>query len=160
FAAASSPRPIYLLERGDVRSPRQLVAPGGVSCVQGPDANFILQDANQESQRRAALARWLSDARNALTRRSIVNRVLQYHVGQALVDPPNDFGRMGSLQSHPALLEWLTGWFIENGHSLKKLHRLLLTSSVYRQSSQGRPDYAELDSSNRYLWRMNRQRLD
>ena len=68
-------------------------------------------------------------------RRSIVNRVWQYHFGQGIVDTPNDFGRMGSLPTHPELLEWLAGWFIDNGHSLKKLHRLLVTSAVYRQSS-------------------------
>jgi hypothetical protein len=131
-----------------------------VACVQGPPATFELADANNESQRRAALARWLTDPRNGLLRRSIVNRVWQYHFGQGLVDTPNDFGRMGSLPSHPELLEWLAGWFSRQGHSLKGLHRLLVTSAVYRQSSANKPEYAKIDSANRYLWRMNRQRLD
>ncbi len=160
FSPASSPRPIYLLDRGDVRSPQQLVSPAGVACVQGPPSQFELADANNEAQRRAALAHWLSDRRNALVRRSIVNRVWQYHFGQGLVDTPNDFGRMGSPPTHPELLEWLAGWFIDNGHSLKKLHRLLVTSAVYRQSSANNAQFARLDSGNRFLWRMNRQRLD
>ena len=158
FAASPVPRPIHLLARGDVRSPQQLVAPGGVACVYGPQ--FTLADPDQESQRRAALAHWLSSRDNALVRRSIVNRVWQFHFGQGIVDTPSDFGRMGSLPTHPELLEWLAGWFIDNGHSLKKLHRLLLTSATYRQSSHARPDAARLDGSNRYLWRANRQRLD
>jgi hypothetical protein len=160
FAAPRTPRPIHLLARGDVRSPKQLVAPAGVTCVQGPPSAFSLADSNDEGQRRAALARWLTDPRNALLRRSIVNRVWQYHFGQGLVDTPNDFGRMGSPPSHPELLEWLAGWFSEHGHSLKSLHRLLVTSAAYRQSSAGKPEYAKIDSGNRYLWRMNRQRLD
>jgi hypothetical protein len=160
LAPPPGPRPIYLLARGDVRSPRQLVAPAGVACVQGPASAFTLADGNDESRRRAALARWLSDPRNALLRRSIVNRVWQYHFGQGIVDTPNDFGRMGSPPTHPELLEWLADWFIAHGHSLKKLHRLLVTSSVYRQSSASKPAYASLDAGNRYLWRMNRQRLD
>ncbi len=160
FAPPAGPRPIYLLARGDVRRPQREVAPAGVACVQGPQPSFALADPSDEGQRRAALAHWLSDPRNGLLRRSIVNRVWQYHFGQGIVDTPNDFGRMGSLPSHPELLEWLAGWFIENGHSLKKLHRLLVTSSVYRQSSRSNPQFARLDSGNRYLWRANRQRLD
>ncbi len=160
FAEPRAPRPIHLLARGDVRSPQQQIAPGGVPCVRGPQAAFALADPADEAQRRAALARWLADSRNALVRRSIVNRVWQYHFGQGIVDTPNDFGRMGSLPTHPELLEWLAGWLIDNGHSLKKLHRLLVTSAVYRQSSEANADHARLDAGNRYLWRMNRQRLD
>ena len=160
FKPPDGPRLIYLLARGDVRSPQGQVTPAGVACVQGPASQFALSLLTDEGQRRAALARWLTDPRNALLRRSIVNRVWQYHFGQGIVDTPNDFGRMGSPPSHPELLEWLAGWFIENGHSLKKLHRLLVTSSVYRQTSQSKADSVRLDSSNRYLWRANRQRLD
>jgi hypothetical protein len=160
FAGPLVPRPIYLLARGDVRNPQRLVSAAPVACVRGPEARFVLAEENQESERRAALARWLGDSRNALVRRSIVNRVWHYHFGQGIVDTPNDFGRMGSLPTHPELLEWLAGWLIEHGHSVKDLHRLLLTSSVYRQSSRMRPELAKVDVGNRYLWRMNRQRLD
>jgi mono/diheme cytochrome c family protein len=154
------PRPIHLLARGDVKSPQELIAPGAVACVQGPAASFDIADPSDERQRRAALANWLVDPRNALLRRSIVNRVWQYHFGAGLVDSPNDFGRMGSLPTHPELLEWLAGWFADQGHSLKELHRLLVMSSVYRQSSRSDEAFEKIDAGNRYLWRMNRTRLD
>jgi mono/diheme cytochrome c family protein len=160
FVAAREPRPIHLLARGDVRSPRQLVSPGAVGCVPGPDASFDLGETPDDAQRRAALALWLADRSNALVRRSIVNRVWHYHFGQGLVDTPNDFGRMGSLPSHPELLDWLAGWFVDQGESLKALHRLTVTSAVYRQSSADNAEFAKIDSGNRLLWRMNRQRLD
>ncbi|MGD9723953.1 MAG: PSD1 and planctomycete cytochrome C domain-containing protein [Pirellulales bacterium] len=160
FAPPASPRPIYLLVRGDVRSRGPLVEPAAVACVQGPENAFALADSANEGERRAALARWLVDPPNALVRRSIVNRVWQYHFGQGLVDTPNDFGRMGSLPTHPELLEWLAGWFMDHGHSLKALHRLLLTSAVYRQASVDNAEHATRDAGNRYLWRMNRARLD
>ncbi len=158
--SAAAARPIFVLARGDVRNPREPAAPAGVACVEGLPSRFELAADGDEGQRRAALARWLADPRNALVRRSIVNRVWHYHFGQGLVDTPNDFGRMGSPPTHPDLLEWLAGWFADQGHSLKRLHRLLVTSAVYRQSSRGNEAYARLDAGNRFLWRMNRQRLD
>jgi mono/diheme cytochrome c family protein len=160
FTPAKTPRPVHLLHRGDVRSPRDLMAPGGVACAPGPSADFQLPSADDEGLRRAALARWLSDPANVLVRRSIVNRVWQYHFGQAIVDSPNDFGRMGAMPTHPELLDWLVGWFIEQGESLKALHRLILTSEVYRQSSADNAAFARRDSANRYLWRADRRRLD
>src|SRR5205085_9236913 len=75
-------------------------------------------------------------------------------------DTPNDFGRMGALPTHPELLDRLAVTLQENGGSLKQLHRLIVTSAVYRQASRHQPAYAEIDADNRYLWRMNRQRLD
>ncbi len=160
FQPTMSPRPIHLLARGDVRSPGPLVEPGGAACVQGLPATFTLSESENEGQRRAALAQWLADERNALVRRSIVNRVWQYHFGQGLADSPNDFGRMGAQPTHPELLEWLAGWFVDHGHSIKELHRLLLKSAAYRQTSADNAEYARLDAGNRFLWRMNRARLD
>ncbi len=160
FQPASEPRPVHLLARGDVRSPQELMAPGTVGAVQGPNPLFSLDVPQNEGSRRAALARWLIDPQNALLRRSIVNRVWQYHFGRGIVDSPNDFGRMGSLPTHPELLEWLAGWFADHGHSLKELHRLLLTSAVYQQVSSSNAEFERIDAGNRYLWRMNRARLD
>jgi len=160
FQPAKKPRPIHLLDRGSVTSPKELMSAGAVGCVPGPDANFALSDPDQEGQRRAALARWLSDPSNVLVRRSIVNRIWHYHFGQGIVDTPNDFGRMGSKPTHPELLEWLSGWFIQNGESFKPLHRLILSSAVYRQASTDKPEFAKIDGGNRLLWRMNRARLD
>ncbi len=114
----------------------------------------------EEALRRAALAKWLTDPKNMLTRRSLVNRVWHHHFGRGLVETPNDFGHMGALPTHPELLDWLAFWFLDNGESLKQLHRLLVTSAAYRQSSANNPEFARRDSDNRYLWRMNRARLD
>jgi hypothetical protein len=160
FSAPARPRPIHLLARGDVQAKGALVAPAGLACIAGANPDFQLDSNAADGARRLALARWLIDPRNAIVRRSIVNRVWQVHFGQGIVDTPNDFGRMGSLPSHPELLEWLARWFQEHGHSLKALHRLLVTSSVYRQSAQDDAGQNKIDSSNRYFWRANRQRLD
>ena len=119
---------------------------------------FKLPDPKQESARRAALADWLAHHDNPLTWRSIVNRVWLYHFGQGLCDTPNDFGRMGSLPSHPELLDWLAVWFRDEAKgSLKELHRLILTSETWQQASQVATEAR--DSDNRLLWRMNRQRM-
>ena len=128
-------RPVHLLMRGDVKQPRDLMPPAALPSVPGPEAKFSLATNHSESVRRAALAKWLTDPRNLQTRRSIVNRVWQYHFGRGLVDTPNDFGHMGSAPTHPELLDWLAFWFMENGESLKKLHRLVVTSAAYGQVS-------------------------
>src|SRR5207245_5444378 len=88
------------------------------------------------------------------------NRGWHYHLGRWSVDTPNDFGHMGSLPSHPELLDWLACWFLENGESLKALHRLILTSATYRQSSASNPEFSKVDSDNRLLLRMNRNRIE
>jgi hypothetical protein len=113
-----------------------------------------------EGARRAALAAWLTDTRNPLTWRSIVNRVWQYHFGRGIVPTPSDFGRMGEPPSHPALLDWLAADFRDGGQSLKTLHRLILTSATYRQLSTGDPAMERVDATNAYLWRMSRRKLE
>jgi hypothetical protein len=128
--------------------------------VAGLNAQFKLADPNNESQRRLALAEWITDKRNPLSWRSIVNRVWQYHFGQGIVNTPNDFGRMGATPSHPELLDWLAAEFRDGDQSLKTLHRLLVTSAVYRQVSTEDPQKSRLDAGNRWLWRMNRRRLE
>ena len=163
FTAAAAPRPVHVLLRGDVRQPLAQVAAGALSCLPALERHFELPLDAAEGQRRAALAHWLTDAANPLTWRSIVNRVWQCHFGRGLVDTPNDFGRMGSAPSHPELLDWLAIWFRDNGGSFQQLHRLLLTSSAYRQSSAPREhdDPAQrVDAGNTLLWRMPRSRLE
>jgi hypothetical protein len=159
FAPAKAPRVIHVLRRGDIHKPGPVAEPGTISCVPGPEAHFRLPDPLNEGARRAALSRWLTDPRNGLTWRSIANRVWEYHLGRGLVDTPNDFGRMGSLPTHPELLDWLAAT-LRDGGSLKQLHRLIVTSAAYRQSSRHVPAFAEIDADNHFLWRMNRQRLD
>ena len=160
FRPAGVPRVVRALKRGDVKQPGPVAEPGAVSCLPGMPARFDLARPDDEGARRAALAEWITAPRNLLTRRSIVNRVWQYHFGRGIIDSPNDFGHMGSPPTHPELLDWLAYWFMDNGESLKKLHRLILTSSTYRQSTDDNPAFAKIDGDNRYLWRMNRAPLD
>ncbi|MBX3444663.1 MAG: PSD1 domain-containing protein [Planctomyces sp.] len=160
FRPAATPRPVHVLTRGDVNRPGAEAIPGTIRAVAGEAATFALPRADDEGQRRAALARWLVESDNPLTWRVIVNRVWHYHFGRGLVDTPNDFGRMGSLPSHPELLDWLAATFRDNGGSLKDLHRLIVSSAAYRRTSRFESPAAETDSDNRLLWRMNRARLD
>jgi len=177
FIPPKTPRVVHLLKRGDVKRPGEEMKPAAVVAVPGVSAEFQIADSQDETERRAALAKWITDTNNLLTRRSIVNRVWHYHFGRGIVETPNDFGRMGAVPSHPELLDWLAFWFLENGESLKKVHRLIVTSAAYRQSStevnEGNGADQRLhpssltplpsvqsDGQNRFLWRMNRARLD
>ncbi len=162
FKPAPGPRPIHLLVRGDINRPADLVEPAALACLPGLPGALAIADATSEVDRRAAFALWLTDERNVLTWRSIVNRVWHSHFGRGLCDTPNDFGAMGGQPSHPELLDWLAVWFRDAaGGSLKALHRLLLTSAAYRQQVNDEPDAAGAlrDAENRLLWRMNRLRL-
>ena len=160
------PRVINLLKRGDVKTPAQEVRAGTIAAIAvqtGAKGRFELPNETDESSRRAALASWITDKQNTLTWRSIVNRVWQYHFGKGLVETPNDFGHMGGQPSHPELLDWLAGTFRDDlGGSMKKLHKLIVTSATYRQSSSmesgGRG--MELDAGNTLLSRQNRRKLD
>ncbi len=158
-AVPGPPRPIRVLKRGDVEQPGEAVGPGALSCVPGLKAVFDVPP-DDEGARRIALARWIVAADNPLTWRSIVNRVWQYHFGRGIVDTPSDFGRNGSLPTHPALLDWLAVEFRDGGGSLKRLHKSIVTSATYRQSSADGADGFAIDADNRLLWRMNRRRLD
>ncbi len=159
-AMGGKPRPIYILNRGDVKKPGAEVGPGAVMAVSGLSGRFDVPNDHPEGERRTALANWLTDPRNPLTWRSIVNRVWRYHFGRGIVESPNDFGRMGQLPTHPELLDWLAVEFRDNGQSIKQLHRLIVTSAAYRQSSVGNETHAKIDADNAYLWRMNRRRLE
>ncbi|HAA62576.1 MAG TPA: hypothetical protein DCE39_16760 [Planctomycetaceae bacterium] len=154
------PRPIHLLARGDIRRKGKLMRPGTVSVGGDLPTRFPLPANHQEGDRRVALARWLTDRRNPLTWRSIANRIWQFHIGQPLVATPNDFGRMGEEPSHPELLDWLAARLRDGDGSLKDLHRQILLSATYRQASSHRPDASRVDNDNRFLWRMNRRRIE
>ncbi len=160
----SAPREVRVLRRGEITRPMEPATPGTLSGVGRLPARFELAEGAGEGERRAALARWLTDRTNPLTWRSIVNRMWQQHFGRGLVDTPNDFGRMGSAPSHPELLDWLAVWFRDEADgSMKRLHRLLVTSATYRQSTARAvlaPGQDDTDPDNRLLARMNRTRLD
>ena len=185
------PRSIHLLNRGNVQKPEKEIGPGTLKVVTELPSRFEIPADQPEGERRAALAKWLSDSRNPLTWRSIVNRVWMQHFGRGIVETPNDFGKMGSLPTHPELLDWLACEFRDGGQSLKQLHRLIVTSATYRQRSSVVSDQSSVvsrsasgeskpaagltagslvtenfsralaaDSDNRFLWRMNRKKLE
>ena len=163
FLPAKSPRPVHVLQRGNVLDPIKPAQPGALACIGDLESRFTIQAEDDEGLRRAELAQWVSSHDNMLTWRSIVNRVWHYHFGRGIVETCNDFGRNGSPPTHPELLDWLADWFRDQrggAGSLKQLHRLIVTSAVYRQSSHDDAKYAAVDRDNRYLWRMNRRRLD
>ena len=153
------PREIRLLHRGDIDQPREPVGPGALSAVAALPARFDLPAGAPESARRAALADWLVSPANPLVWRSIANRVWQWHFGRGLCDTPNDFGRMGSLPSHPELLDWLACELRDSG-SLTALHRLVCTSRAYRRSSATTAEAFAADPDDRLLARMPRMRVD
>lgn len=160
FRPAGAPRVVKVLHRGDIKQEREEATAGTLRCVSGMASEFSLGAGVSEGARRAALAEWLSDARNSLTWRSIANRLWQDHFGRGIVDTPSDFGAMGGRPTHPELLDWLAVTLLEEQQSLKALRRRLVTSTTYRQASDHRAEMAERDGDNRLLWRMPRTRLD
>lgn len=172
-AAGGKPRSIHILKRGDVTTPGGEVQPGTVPLQPGDTGAFALPPDHSEGARRVALANWIIDDTHPLTWRTIANRIWQHHLGRGVVDSPNDFGRMGQSPTHPELLDWLACEIrgrsakeeADRGRSLKRLHRLIVTSATYRQSadvdSGGKPGSAEaVDSGNSLYWRANRRKLD
>ena len=155
-----------VLLRGDPERPGKLVAPGGVAAIEGVNANFELTPDAPESERRRALATWITAHSNPLFARVIVNRVWHYHFGQGLVDTPNDFGFNGGRPSHPKLLDWLAVWFRDHDYRIKELHRLIVTSNTWQQAgyppqtSSAKQDPKTKDAGNRFLWRMTPRRLE
>jgi len=160
-ANGGKPRPIYLLNRGSVLTPGNEVMPGAVQAISWLPGRFENTVHSPEGERRADLAKWLADERNPLTWRSIVNRVWLYHFGKGLAETPNDFGHMGAEPTNPELIDWLAVEFRDGGQSLKQLHKLIMTSATYKQvSDSDRPTAQQIDADNRYLWHMNRRKLD
>jgi hypothetical protein len=156
-----APKVVHLLKRGDIGQPQGVVSPGGLSVLKHLPSRFEEIASHSEAARRAALADWIAHRDNMLTWRSVVNRIWHFHFGRGLCDTPSDFGRMGSVPSQPELLDWLAVWFRdEAAGSLKQLHRLIVTSQTYRQSSAFRQAAVEIDADNKLLWRQNRMRLD
>ena len=154
---SKSPRKTFLLTRGDFTRPDKdlgEILPGGVAAISPP-----LHKA-AETGNRLDLARWLVNPANPLTPRVTVNRVWMRYFGRGLVETEEDFGARGSLPSHPELLDYLAKRFISDGWSMKKLHRLIVTSATYRQSSTTRKNLAGKDPHNFLLARQSRIRLD
>ena len=155
-----------LFHRGDHEQPKQTVTPGELSVLSGagpPGAGIepLIPAETQagSSGRRLAYARWLTGGRHPLVARVLVNRFWLGHFGRGLVATPGDFGRLGERPSHPELLDWLAATFMEGGWKLKPLHRLIVTSAVYRQGSANEAARA-IDPDNRLLARFSPRRLD
>lgn len=159
-AAPAQPLPTAVLARGDVLSPGSLVSAGGLSCVVGPTKEWGLAPEAPEAERRLHLADWLADPANPLTSRVMVNRIWHYHFGRGIVASPNDFGYNGERPLHPELLDWLAAEFVRRRGSVKQMHRLILLSNTYRQSSKFSPAAAAKDADDRTLWRYPLRRLE
>jgi hypothetical protein len=196
------PEPTQRLHRGDPMAPREEVMPGtltkialrpaGVTELPGA-SDFPLRTSHfgpgsptsapsEEQQRRLTLANWITDPANPLTARVIVNRLWQHHFGEGLVSTPSDFGVNGARPTHPELLDWLAAELMSHGWSLKRIHRLIVTSATYRQASESGKSEAEsrkaeptdrpslrtsdfalpasVDAGNRLLWRYPSRRLE
>lgn len=151
----------HVLHGGALESRMEEVQPGWLSILDHEPAKVTPIPALQSSGRRSALANILADPKNPLTTRTIVNRVWHYHFGRGIVGSPNDFGVMGERPSHRELLDWLTNSFVTtDGWSLKKLHKRIVLSATYGQSSAFREDAAKVDDANKLLWRYPRRRLE
>ncbi|MBW3623753.1 MAG: DUF1553 domain-containing protein [Armatimonadetes bacterium] len=151
-----------LFLRGNPREPAEEVDPGFptlLAAAYNPPVKSPPPGA-RTTGRRLHLARWLADPRNPQTARVMVNRIWQHHFGEGIVRTPNDFGAMGEKPTHPELLDWLAHDFMANGWRMKRLHRMILLSAAWQQSSRWREDAAVKDPENKLLWRMNVRRLE
>lgn len=148
---------IHVLKRGNPEKKGARVGPRVLGALLPADVPELPQDTKDP---RTRLARWLTAAENPLTARVWVNRVWQYHFGRGLVETPNDFGVNGRPSSHPELLDYLANTFVAEGQRLKLLHRLILLSSTYRQSSRPSSNGKVKDPESRLLWRFPRRRLE
>ncbi len=158
----TAPEPTFRMHRGDATAPREAVGPGVLAEVAPKHA---IPEKSSESERRVALAKWIIDPANPLPARVIVNRLWQHHFGRGLVETPSDFGRNGGKPSHPELLDWLAAELVKPSGdakpwTLKALHRLMVTSETYKQSSATSSEGSAKDAQAKWLWRFPSKRLD
>jgi hypothetical protein len=172
------PEPTFVLKGGDVMRREEPVTPGALSLITALRSDFALSPEAGPSRRaslrlaantaradvpvdpRLMLAKWITDPNNPLTARVCVNRLWEHHFGRGIVDTPSDFGNIGSPPSHPELLDWLANDLTTHGWRLKRLHRLLVTSYAYRQTSALNAAGAARDADDRLLWRMPLRRME
>ncbi len=160
----SQPEPMRILQRGEPTLPGAIVAPGGLEAITGPSADWGLDVDASDADRRRALAEWIAHDENGPFDRVAVNRIWQQCFGIGLVETPSDLGWSGGRPSHPALLEWLAYRFRDQGRSIRRLQRLILTSRAYRRASyEASERYAagqRRDADARTLWRQRPRRID
>ncbi len=151
-----TPSKTFVLRRGDPEQPVAQISSAVPALFKSPK---LPKDAPEQS-RRTNLADWISSPNNPLTARVMVNRIWQYHFGRGLVETPSDFGLNGTRPSHPELLDWLASEFIASGWSVKHVHRLILLSKTWQQSSFVDAASAKIDGDNKWLWRFSSRRLE
>ena len=152
-----------MLRRGNFETPGEEVEPGALTVLNDLNHPWDFPQPSTESSitgRRLALAKWITRPENPLTARVMVNRIWQFHFGTGIVSTPDDFGARGSRPTHPKLLDWLAVEFMDNYWSVKHVHRLILSSTVYRQSSANESSGRPTDSSNQFLSRFPKKRLE
>lgn len=157
------PSPTYIYRRGDFQQPGRLVGPGVPSVLTDGRTPFEVEPpwpGAAQTGRRLAFARWLVEPNHPLTARVMVNRIWRHHFGEGIVKSIDNFGKLGDRPTHPELLDWLALEFIRSGWSVKHMHRLIMTSRVYRQSSAVGEELESADPENKWLTRMPLRRLD
>ena len=145
--------------RGNPNQPGEVVDPGGIAAIVAPGVDFGLNPDAAEAMRRERLAAWVCHSRNPLFARVVVNRLWQAHFGTGFVETASDLGFNGGKPSHPELLDWLASELVARQFSLKAMHRLILTSAVFRQSSRSDPLAVSRDAGNRLIWQRAPVRL-
>ena len=151
----SKPADMNIFVRGNPANKRELAPRRFLRVIAGDDRPSYTEGSGR---RQLALATAAAD--NPLTPRVIVNRVWQHHFGRGIVATPSNFGKLGDPPTHPDLLDYLARGFIDSGWSIKQLHREIMLSATYQLGTDNHPGNSEVDADNRYLWRMNRRRLD
>lgn len=157
------PSPTYIYRRGDYEQPGRWVGPGVPSVLTDGKTPFHATPpwpGAKKTGRRLALAKWLVNPGHPLTARVMVNRIWKHHFGEGIVRSLDNFGNLGTRPTHPLLLDWMANEFIDRGWSIKQMHRLMMTSRTYRQSSQVTKRHARKDPDNRWLSRMPLRRMD
>jgi hypothetical protein len=160
FDGGRAAPPQFILSKGVWDAPLDEVQPGVLSILDPAPAKIVAPEGLNSTGRRSALASWLTDPKNPLTARVMVNRIWQDHFGKGIVGTASDFGIMGDRPTDPQLLDYLATTFVENGWSIKKMHRLIMLSNTYQQSSAYQPEAAKVDPDNKLMWRFDRRRLE
>ncbi len=151
--------PFHLFVGGSPQKPGEPLTPASLSTLDEVVPTYELPAGSDEAERRRRLADWIVHPDNPLTPRVLANRLWHYHFGTGIVDTPNDFGYMGGRPTHPELLDFLAAELKENGWRLKPMHRLIILSRAYRQSSDWHDKAGKIDGDSRLLWRFPPRRL-
>ena len=150
----------YVLGAGNWDVQREEVQPGFLSILDPGNPQIVPPEGMNSTGRRSVLANWLADPQNPLTPRVMANRIWHYHFGRGIVASTSDFGVMGDRPTNRQLLDYLASTFVENGWSIKKMHRLIMLSKVYQESSDSQPQAETVDPDNNLIWHYDRHRLE